>query len=147
MANAGETRLIVPALAPLYNCTAALTNPMLRVVFALLIVPSGLAKCTNPEFAAHVTDIIARLGFAPPRAWFWFVAFLETAGVVAFAAGLFTRVWGALFTIEMLIIAIGVHWPTGKGYQYPLLLATVAFALTLRGGGRWSLDRLIGREF
>ena len=147
MSSEVETKLFVPALAPLYRCLGQFTNLFLRIVYALLIVPSGYAKFTNPDFAANVTAIIAKLGFAPAPAWFWFVAFLETVGVAALAAGFLTRLWGVFFTIEMLIIAIGVHWPTGHGYNYPFLLAAVAFALTLRGGGRWSLDRLIGREF
>ena len=147
MSGEADTKLILPALAPLYRCLGQFTNPFLRVVFALLIVPSGYAKFTNPQFAANVTDTIAKLGFAPPTAWFWVVAALETVGVAGLAVGLFTRLWAALFTIEMLVIAIGVYLPTGHGYQYPFLLAAVALALTLRGGGRWSLDRAIGREF
>jgi putative oxidoreductase len=147
MAVKGETRLVIPALGPVYRCLGQFADPLLRVTFALLVFPSGHAKLTNPRFAAEVTDLIARLGFPWPGAWFLFIALLETVGVAALAAGLFTRLLGAIFTIEMLIVAIGVHWPEGRGYQYPFLLAAVAFALALRGGGRWSLDRLIGREF
>ncbi len=147
MSSEVETKLIVPALAPLYRGLGQFTNPFLRIVFALIIAPDGWAKLTNPQFAADVTGLIAKLGFPAPTAWFWLVALLEFAGAIALGLGLLTRVLGAMFTIQMLVIAIGVHWPEGRGYQYPFLLAAVAFALTLSGGGRWSLDRLIGREF
>jgi len=73
-------------------------------------------------------------------AWFWFVAVLEVPGRIAFVPELFTRLWAATVTIELTIVVLGVD--LGGHYQYPLLLG----ALTLCGGGRWSLDRLISRE-
>jgi putative oxidoreductase len=44
-----------------------------------------------------------------------------------------------------------VHMPKGfaagqGGYEYVLLLGIVMFAIAMRGGGRYSLDRFIGRE-
>ena len=48
-------------------------------------------------------------------------------------------------------ISFGVlypNWSWGKrGMEYALFMGIVAFAILLRGGGRYSLDRLIGREF
>ena len=35
---------------------------------------------------------------------------------------------------------------TGPGYEYPLFWGLVMFAIALRGGGPYSLDRKIGRE-
>jgi putative oxidoreductase len=35
---------------------------------------------------------------------------------------------------------------TGAGYEYPLMWGLVMFAVALRGGGPYSLDRAIGRE-
>lgn len=142
-----EPKLIIPALAPLYNCTASLTNPLLRVVFALIVIPPGYAKLTDPQFAAMVADMIARMGFPAPAAWTLLVGALECFGGIALALGLFTRPVAAAFTAQMLVIALGIDWPSGHGYQFSFLLAAIAFALALRGGGRWSLDRLIGREF
>jgi len=34
----------------------------------------------------------------------------------------------------------------GPGYEYPLMWALMMFAIALRGGGPFSLDRVIGRE-
>ena len=31
--------------------------------------------------------------------------------------------------------------------EYALFMGIIALAIFLRGGGRWSLDRMIGREF
>jgi uncharacterized membrane protein YphA (DoxX/SURF4 family) len=47
----------------------------------------------------------------------------------------------------MMVIAVAVDIPRGRGYQLTLLWAAVAFVISWRGGGRWSVDRWIGREF
>ena len=40
------------------------------------------------------------------------------------------------------------NWSWGRrGMEYALFMGIVPLAIFLRGGGRWSLDRLIGREF
>jgi putative oxidoreductase len=74
---------------------------------------------------------------------------LETLGGLCVALGLFTRFWAAAITIEMLVIVYH-HLPkfgwTGPGYEYPLFWALVMLAIALRGGGPYSLDRVIGRE-
>ena len=43
------------------------------------------------------------------------------------------------------------YWPNGygwrtDGYEYVLMWGMLAFAIALRGGGSYSLDRAIGRE-
>ena len=141
-----ETKLVIPALGCVYRCLGCVVNPLLRVVFAVLVAPSGFAKLTDPAFASEVNGLISKLGFPAPNVWFYLIVLLETAGSISLAFGFLTRLVAGIFVIEMLVIAIGVHLPTGHGYQYPFLLAAVAFTLFLRGGGRWSIDRLIGRE-
>ena len=51
----------------------------------------------------------------------------------------------------MAVISFAVlypNWSWGKrGMEYALFMGIVALAILLRGGGRYSLDRLIGREF
>jgi len=38
-------------------------------------------------------------------------------------------------------------WWTKGGMEMPLLLLGIALAILIRGGGAYSLDRKIGREF
>jgi putative oxidoreductase len=50
----------------------------------------------------------------------------------------------------MLIITV-TYWGNGfgwmrRGYEYVLLWGLVCFAIALRGGGPYSLDRKLGRE-
>jgi putative oxidoreductase len=51
----------------------------------------------------------------------------------------------------MLIAMVAVHFAKGffvgpGGYEYVLLLGVVLFAIALRGGGPYSVDRVIGKE-
>jgi putative oxidoreductase len=53
----------------------------------------------------------------------------------------------------MLIIVFFFQWQFGyfwnvKGYEHALLWSLLCFAILLfRGGGRYSVDRLLGKEF
>jgi putative oxidoreductase len=44
-------------------------------------------------------------------------------------------------------IALGPTWPwIDRGIEYPVMLGFVALFISFRGGGPFSLDRLIGTE-
>ena len=71
--------------------------------------------------------------------------------MIRVAIGLFTRFFAAALAIELLIAMFAAHWVKGfsvgaGGYEYVLFLGIVMFAIALRGGGPYSVDRLIGRE-
>jgi putative oxidoreductase len=64
--------------------------------------------------------------------------------------GLFTRFWAAAAAIEMAIISYiylknGFSW-LNRGYEYTLMWGLICFAISLRGGGPYSLDRKLGKE-
>jgi putative oxidoreductase len=45
-------------------------------------------------------------------------------------------------------IALGPTYPwIDRGIEYPLILGFVALLISARGGGVYSIDRLVGREF
>ena len=90
---------------------------------------------------------MAHQGLPAPSLVAILVMATETIGGLCVAIGLFTRFWAAAMAIELAIIAFYVQWQNG----YPrveqfLLWGILAFAIALRGGGRCSVDRLIGRE-
>jgi putative oxidoreductase len=77
--------------------------------------------------------------------------FLETVGAVCIIVGLFTRFFAAALAIEMGIAFLVVHMSKGfaasqGGFEYVLLLGIVLFAIAIRGGGPYSVDRMIGKE-
>jgi putative oxidoreductase len=77
--------------------------------------------------------------------------FLETVGGICLIIGLFTRFFAAALAIEMLVALLVVHLPKGYaagggGYEYVLLIGAVCFAIAIRGGGPYSVDRILSKE-
>ena len=75
---------------------------------------------------------------------------VELLGGIGILLGLFTRVAAGAVAIEMLVLLFtywhaGFGWLRG-GYEYVLLWGMLSFAIALRGGGPYSLDRKLGFE-
>jgi putative oxidoreductase len=148
--NPDGQRLLIPALAPLYAHTTDLSYLIIRVTAGLMLLPHGIPKVFNQGVAAFAAAGLARRGIEPALPLAYVVAFLETIGGLCIALGLFTRFFAAAVAIEMAVITyvnlpMGFGW-ANRGYEYPLFWGLVMFAIALRGGGPYSLDRKIGRE-
>src|SRR3954462_7415479 len=94
---------------------------------------------------------MARRGIEPAMAAAYAVFFLETVGAVMIILGLFTRFFAAALAVEFAIITFVAHWPVGfaagrGGWEYPLFWGLILFAIALRGGGPYSLDRKLSWE-
>jgi len=109
----------------------------------------GYPKLLNGSNDA-ILKAFADLGYNPPALWFWASAGIETFAGISLILGLFSRFFAAAAAIEMLFITI-TYWGNGfgwmrRGYEYVLLWGLLCFAIALRGGGPYSLDRKLGRE-
>ena len=65
--------------------------------------------------------------------------------------GLLTRLIAAQVIGFMAVATFHVLWSKGffwvqGGYEYSLLLGLLAVVIAIKGGGRYSLDQVIGRE-
>lgn len=151
-AKLDKTRLIVPSVAGVYAATAPLAYAFIRIVTALDLFPGGIDKLLYGGAARIAVGNVTALGFPYPYAWAWAVAIIEFFGSMLLAVGLFTRPIAFAFVVMLSVIAFGImihrgmFWTSG-GLEVALLLDLVCFAFLLGGGGRYSLDRLIGREF
>jgi putative oxidoreductase len=76
------------------------------------------------------------------------LAVFEFVGGICIALGLFTRFFAAAAAIDLAIITFTVFWPRSgyTGSEYVFYWGLTLFAIALRGGGPYSLDRLLGRE-
>ena len=112
----------------------------------------GWAKVTGPgPRLTGITSYMSKQGLEPAIVFASFAMFLETVGAACIIVGLFTRVFAAALAIELGIAFVTVHWAKGfstaqGGFEYVLLLGIVMLAIALRGGGPYSIDRVIGRE-
>jgi putative oxidoreductase len=149
----GEPKLIIPALAPLYGQTRDLSWLIIRLAAGGDLLVHGIVKLMGPGVAAFATGSLARRGIEPALAMAYIVFFLETVGAVMIITGLLTRVMAAIIAVEFAIITFVAHYPNGYafarpggGWEFPFMWGILFFAIALRGGGPYSLDRKIGWE-
>ena len=116
---------------------------VMRLALGVVMLAHGYQN-TFRHLQEHV-HMVMSLGMP---AWLGYVSsFAEFFGGLLILAGFFTR--PAAFAIcTDLIVAIGkVHWRNGltgdHGYEFPLALAALAFALIFFGGGPISLDHVL----
>jgi putative oxidoreductase len=142
-------KLLIPALGRLYDTIAPVTELLIRLMAGGSLAFHGAQILFgNMEGAARFFESV---GFEHGLFWAWVVGILELVCGLCLALGLLTRLV-AVPIIVFLIVAIityhldyGYNWES-RGIEYPLFWALVVFHFLIRGGGAWSLDRLIGRE-
>lgn len=138
--------LIVPALDPLYARLAPLTQLWLRVISGVALMVHGWPKIQNPTGAA---DMVSGLGFAPGWLWSILLSVTEFTGGLLLAIGLLTRLAAAGTTI-ILLVTVYFHWIVleqgYRGAELSLIWSAVTLTFFAKGGGRYSLDRVIGKE-
>ena len=146
----GQTKLIFPGLAGFYEAMTPIAVTLLRVIIGtmFLVHVSGKFKIGAAAVAAN---IMGKNGLEPALLFTYVTMALEVTGGICLIVGLFTRFFSAALAIEMLIALVFVHLPKGYaagggGYEYVLLIGAACFLLAIRGGGRYSADRMIGKE-
>ena len=153
-APAGEPRLIIPALEPFYDHSRDLAWLLVRLTAGGILFVHGFNKITALTVAGFAQNSLARRGIEPSLLLAYVIFFNETIGAICIMLGLFTRVFAAIIGVEFLIITFVAHWRNGfnwtaqgGGWEFPLFWGLIIAAIGLRGGGPYSLDRKLGREF
>ena len=112
-----------------------------RIVFAFLYACHGVQKLFG--------------WFGEPREPFlslqWFAGIIETFGGVLIGFGIFTSYAAFVASGEMAVAYFLVHFPRGvlpilNGGDNVVLFCFAWLFVFMRGGGRWSLDRLLRTE-
>ena len=148
--TAGETKLLFPGLAGFYESWRDIAYTLIRVVVGYILLMHGWLKVGTFGLAG-VSGFMAKQGLEPATAFAVAAMILETVGAVCIIFGLFTRFFAAAIAIELGIALLAAHLKAGffvnnGGFEYVLLLGIVTFAIAIRGGGPYSVDRLIGKE-
>ena len=155
---AGEPRPVISPLASFYWHARDLGWLVVRLTAGGMLLVHGIMKMmpmAERGFAATIeafaTGSMARRGIEPAIVAAYVVFFIETIGAVLIILGLFTRFIAAAAAIEFAVITFVAHWPQGftwsrGGWEYPLFWGLILFAIALRGGGPYSLDRKLGWE-
>ena len=145
----GRGRIRLPFVSgPLPSGAAMLA---IRLVMGPMLAYHGYRKLDAGvgKFVATV----ARNGFPLPEVLARATIVIELVGGICIALGLLSRLWGALITLQFLLIVAQVKWnvgligPPGRaGFELDLLYAVTAAAVLIAGPGLLALDHLIGLE-
>lgn len=128
---------------------------VLRVMLGVVFFPHGAQKALGwfggPGLEGTLTFFTHSMSI--PYAFAVLAIAAEFLGSIGLIAGLLTRVAAFGIACNMVVAIVMVHFPNGffmnwsgkqagEGIEYHLLVIAIALALMIKGGGRWSLDRL-----
>lgn len=116
---------------------------VMRLTAGLIMVAHGYQN-TFRHLHDHV-HMVASLGLP---AWLGYVSsFAELLGGLLILVGFFTRPAALAICIDLVVAIWKVHWHNGlmgdHGYEFPLAVATIAFALIFFGGGQIAIDQVL----
>jgi putative oxidoreductase len=89
---------------------------------------------------------------------FAFLAIIaEGLGSLGLITGFLTRLSAFGIAVNMAVAVYMLHWQNGffmnwlgkqagEGYEYHLLVIAIAIALIIKGGGKWSVDRIVAEK-
>jgi putative oxidoreductase len=142
-------KLLIPPLGRLYAVFAPFTELLIRLMAGGSLAFHGQQILFgNIEGAGRFFESV---GFNNGLMWAWVVGILELVCGLCLALGFLTRLAAGPILVFLIVAIVTYHLDLGynwesRGVEYPLFWALVVFHFLVRGGGAWSLDRLIGRE-
>lgn len=150
-ASIDTQRLVFPALGGLYRRFAPFSYAFMRFSTGAVLFPHGVQKVFFRPVEPFSHGIAAQ-GLPFPLFLAYCTYFSEFVAAACLALGLFTRIAALIILIQMTVIITVFQWQygyfwTNRGIEYALLWWLLCLAIFFRGGGRYSLDRLIGWEF
>jgi putative oxidoreductase len=139
-----QVRKIIPGLV-WYRRFEPFAYAFIRFCTGAILLSHGAARLFYGRSVAE----LGLLKSLSPSA----IGTFELVAGALLAAGLLTRPVALLLAVEWLFITVAVPVPPGRSWimlgatpHYPAMVAAMCFAFILGGGGRYSLDRRIGKE-
>lgn len=119
----------------------------LRLIVGVIMTVHGYGKVFHGGLSQHVHRV-ASLGLP---GWLAYPsAATEFIGGMLLILGVLTRFVSLLVIIDLAVAIWKVHWKNGMfgkgGYELPLTVATIAFALIFLGAGPIAIDAVRGRS-
>jgi putative oxidoreductase len=113
---------------------------VLRLVLGVIMIGHGYGKVFGGlQGFSHYVSSLGLPGWLA-----YFSAAAEFLGGILVIAGLFARCAALAICVDLLVAIWKVHLKNGllsdHGYQFPLALAAIAFALIFLGAGPFALD-------
>lgn len=142
-------RLVIPSLASFYDFVAPLSWPLIRCSAGLILAYHGWVKIMSGPATQY--PLFEKFGYSPGWLVTWVLILIEFVGGLCISVGFMTRFWAAAAAIQMAELTFRVYLPNGynwtkQGFEFTLLWGLVLFAIALRGGGPYSIDRKLSKE-
>lgn len=127
----------------------------LRVALAVVFFPHGAQKVLGWFGGGGFGNTMAFFtGSNIPAALAVLAIMAEFAGSIALLFGFLSRVAAFGIACVMVVAVTTTHWQNGffmnwtgaqagEGFEFHLLALTLLLAVMVRGGGAWSVDRVI----
>lgn len=152
--TAQSQKLIVPAMAGIYDLGSTIAYPLIRFVAGFWLVPHGAQKLFG-MFGGNIqgtAGFFTKIGLEPALPLAYLTGFVEFFGGLLIAIGLLTRPAAAAAAVLLAVATFHVHMANGffwtkAGYEYPLMWMFLMIAIFLRGGGNLSVDNKLARQF
>lgn len=128
-----------------------LASLILRLALGAIMISHGIPKIKKREVLGKKWNS----HYGIPKATVWLTGILQIVGGLALLVGLFTSLTSLVLSLDMLaallICIFNSHHKEpfnsvspDKGWDVNLLLVASLVAVMLLGGGKWSLDALLG---
>jgi putative oxidoreductase len=148
--NETEPKLLLPGLTRFYDHAIPLSWVIIRIAVGLNLAIHGWGKIGRSGGPGQLIQKLPQSAAIGDEITF-VLMLIEFVGGLCIVAGFFTRFWAAAAAVEMGVLTFYIYWGNGygwltRGYEYTLMWGLVLFAVALRGGGPWSIDRRLGRE-
>jgi putative oxidoreductase len=148
-------RYIFPFFGRIWEMLRPCAWPLIRFFAGIMLVPHGAQKLFGAfggPGLLNTSSGFERWGIEPALPLALIAGGIEFFGGFLVAIGLLTRPAAFCCFLLLMVAVVQVHLPNGffasrGGYEYPLLWAIVMLGATIRGGGPWSVDKVLGREF
>ena len=136
---------------------ADLALVVLRVVVGGIVMQHGLLKLGLVGKGGSVAGVAGwfnGMGLKPGMFWALVAVAAEAGGGILTVLGLGGPLGPGILAADMIVVTVVAHVPQGfwagggkVGWEFPLPLATAAFAIALLGNGGWSLDSFLGLTY
>jgi putative oxidoreductase len=129
-------------------------RPFEPFAFAFIRLSTGMILTMHGAYRVFYNGSAAEFGGLLGQSSASTVGAFELFGGAMIALGLLTRPLALAFAFEWLAIALAVPAKPGTSWfllsatpHYAAMVTAICVAFVMRGGGHYSLDRLIGKEF
>jgi putative oxidoreductase len=143
----------------LFQTSNSFAGLILRLGLGVVMFPHGMQKLLGwfggGGFKATMEMMTTKAGLPEPVVFLVIIG--ESLGSIALILGFMTRFTALSMVVIMAGAAQMMHWKhgffmnwygakAGEGFEYHILAIAIGLALTLMGGGRWSLDQRIAKN-